>query len=136
MHAGHKVFVGVETNIALIVGNLQNILGQQLRPHLIPLLNIIIILITYQIVVCYLIKLFKQITMPSEGGFKSPVYKSKVLCKNGNESNCTYIGSLGSMTTNRIISIYSCDTQRAKVTTTTVVKVDLHLFVLSCRNIS
>jgi len=57
LHAGHKVFVGVETNIALIVGNPQRILGQQLRPHLVPLLNIIIILITYQIIVCYLIKL-------------------------------------------------------------------------------
>ncbi len=42
MHAGCQVLEGVDFKCALIVSNLQGILGQQLRPHPIPSLNIII----------------------------------------------------------------------------------------------
>jgi hypothetical protein len=40
---GHKVLMEVQDDISLIVGDLQGILGQQLGPCLIRLLNIIII---------------------------------------------------------------------------------------------
>jgi hypothetical protein len=39
--AGHEVLMEVDDNILQIVGYPQGILGQQLRPHSIPLLNII-----------------------------------------------------------------------------------------------
>jgi hypothetical protein len=42
MHAGCQVLEGVDFKCALIVSNLQGILGQQLRPHPIPSLNVII----------------------------------------------------------------------------------------------
>jgi hypothetical protein len=49
VHAGNEVLAGVDDNSALIVGNLQGILGQQLRLCPIHLLNVIciIIIITY-----------------------------------------------------------------------------------------
>ncbi len=40
VHAGHEVFTEVDNNSALIVGNPQRILGQQLRTRTIHLLNI------------------------------------------------------------------------------------------------
>ncbi len=43
--AGHKVLMEVEDVNAVIVGNPQRIIGQQLMPHLIHLLDIIIIII-------------------------------------------------------------------------------------------
>jgi hypothetical protein len=45
MHADHKVFIEVDDNIALIVGDPQGILGQQLWPRSIDLLNIIMIIL-------------------------------------------------------------------------------------------
>jgi hypothetical protein len=42
VHAGHEVLMEADKNSALIVGNLQRILGQQLWPHPIHLLFIII----------------------------------------------------------------------------------------------
>jgi hypothetical protein len=42
--AGHKVLMEVEDVNAVIVGNPQRIIGQQLMPHLIHLLDIIIII--------------------------------------------------------------------------------------------
>jgi hypothetical protein len=39
--SGHKVLMEVENNILLIVGNLQGILEQQLRPRTIHLLQLI-----------------------------------------------------------------------------------------------
>ncbi len=45
VHAGNEVLAGVDDNGALIVGNLQGILGQQLRFHPIHLLNVIYIII-------------------------------------------------------------------------------------------
>jgi hypothetical protein len=42
MHAGHQVLEEVDFKYVLIVSNLQGILGQQLRPHPIPSLNMII----------------------------------------------------------------------------------------------
>ncbi len=45
MCTGHKVLMEVDDNICLILGDLQGILDQQLRPRPIHLLNIIIILI-------------------------------------------------------------------------------------------
>jgi hypothetical protein len=49
VHAGHEVLMEVDDNILRIVSNPQRILVQQLRPHAINLLNIIIILHTYSI---------------------------------------------------------------------------------------
>ncbi len=46
MHAGHEVLMEVDDNIVLIVGDQQGILDQQLRPHIIHLLNIIITQLT------------------------------------------------------------------------------------------
>jgi hypothetical protein len=43
---GHKVLMEVGNNVSLIVGNLRGLLDEQLRPHLINLLNTINILIT------------------------------------------------------------------------------------------
>jgi hypothetical protein len=40
-HTGHEVLMEVDVNILLIVGDPQGILGQQLRPRPITLLNII-----------------------------------------------------------------------------------------------
>ncbi len=42
VHAGRKVLMEVVDNSLLIVGGLWEILGDQFRPHLICLLNIII----------------------------------------------------------------------------------------------
>ncbi len=53
LRAGHKVLADVDVNIAQIVGDPRGILGWQLRPHPIHLLNIIIILISYLIIVYY-----------------------------------------------------------------------------------
>ncbi len=47
VHAGHKVLMEVDDNTLLIIGNPRGILDQQLRPHGINLLNIIITLINY-----------------------------------------------------------------------------------------
>jgi hypothetical protein len=52
--AGHKVLMGIDYNISLIVGDPQEILEEQLRPHPIPLLNISFILIDY---IIYIIRL-------------------------------------------------------------------------------
>jgi hypothetical protein len=51
--ADHKVLVEVYNNSALIVGDPQGILGQQLRPHPIYLLNSIITLVLYKIIIYY-----------------------------------------------------------------------------------
>jgi hypothetical protein len=45
--AGHEVLMEVDVNILLIVGDPQGILGQQLRPRSITLLNIITLLVNY-----------------------------------------------------------------------------------------
>jgi hypothetical protein len=45
VHAGHKVLFKVDNSISLIVGNLQGILAQQLRPRPIHLSNIITLII-------------------------------------------------------------------------------------------
>ncbi len=45
MSADYKVLMEVDDNILLIVGNPQGILGQQVRPYPIHLLNDIIIII-------------------------------------------------------------------------------------------
>ncbi len=50
VHAGHGFLVEVDDNSAMIVVNPREILGQQLRPRQINLLNIIIILGTYLII--------------------------------------------------------------------------------------
>ncbi len=42
VHVGHKVLMEVYNNSALIVGDPQGILGQQLWPHQVHFLNIII----------------------------------------------------------------------------------------------
>jgi hypothetical protein len=42
VHAGHNVLIEVNNNILLIVGDLQGILEQQLRPRPIHILNIIV----------------------------------------------------------------------------------------------
>jgi hypothetical protein len=47
--AGRKVLMKIDKYSVPIVGNPQGILGQQPRPCVIRLLNITIILITYQI---------------------------------------------------------------------------------------
>ncbi len=47
VRAGRKVLMEVDDKSALIVGNLQGILGQQLRPHPVHLLNIIYLLLNY-----------------------------------------------------------------------------------------
>ncbi len=50
MHAGYKVLSNVDIKSALILDDLQDILGQQLKPHPIHSLNIIVlILIIYNI---------------------------------------------------------------------------------------
>jgi hypothetical protein len=46
---GHKVLVEINNNSALIVGDPEGILGEQLRPHLIHCLNIFI-LVNYFII--------------------------------------------------------------------------------------
>jgi hypothetical protein len=57
VRASHKVLMELDNNISLIVGYPQGVLGQQLRPHPIHLLNItIIILINYN--KSYFIKFF------------------------------------------------------------------------------
>ncbi len=48
VHAGRKVLMEVDKNSVRIVGNPQGILGQQLRPHPVHLLNIIAVLF-----ICY-----------------------------------------------------------------------------------
>jgi hypothetical protein len=59
VRASHKVLVEVDDNILPTVGNIKWILYQQLRPHPVQLLNIIImILINY-------IKLYKNETIPA-----------------------------------------------------------------------
>ncbi len=40
MHAGHEVSTEIDDNSTLIVGDLQGILGHQLRPHKIHLYSI------------------------------------------------------------------------------------------------
>jgi hypothetical protein len=42
VHADHEVVMEVDDNSAMIVADPQGILGQQLRPNPLPLLNIII----------------------------------------------------------------------------------------------
>jgi hypothetical protein len=61
-----EVLMEVDNKSVLIVGELQGILAQQSRPHLMNLLNIIIILISYSIkkLLNYFIKLM---VVPSEG---------------------------------------------------------------------
>jgi len=58
MHAGHEVLMEVDNTIVLIGGNLKGILGQELRPHYICLLNIVFIiinLITFKIIqLCFI----------------------------------------------------------------------------------
>jgi hypothetical protein len=44
VHAGHEVLMEIDNSILLIVGDAQGILDQQLRPHPIYSLNIVIIL--------------------------------------------------------------------------------------------
>jgi hypothetical protein len=51
--ADHKVLVKVYNNTALIVGNPQGILGQQLRLHPMYLLNITITLVLCKIIIYY-----------------------------------------------------------------------------------
>jgi hypothetical protein len=53
LRAGHEVLADVDVNITQIVGDPRGILGRQLRPHPIHLLNIIIILIGSLIIVYY-----------------------------------------------------------------------------------
>jgi hypothetical protein len=57
--AGYKVLMDVDDISALIVGNPQGVLGNQLRPHTIHQLNIIIIMLInhYIIYLNYIIKL-------------------------------------------------------------------------------
>jgi hypothetical protein len=43
VHSGHEVLMEIERNILLTADDPQGILDQQLRPHPIPLLNIVII---------------------------------------------------------------------------------------------
>jgi hypothetical protein len=50
MHAGHDVLMKVDDKILLIVSDTQGILDQLLRPHPICLLNIIIVLIYYNLI--------------------------------------------------------------------------------------
>jgi len=45
VRAGHSVLAETDDNLALIVGNPQGILGQQLRPRPIHLSNIIVIIL-------------------------------------------------------------------------------------------
>ncbi len=47
VHSGHEVLIEIDNYISLIVGDPLGILDQQLRPHPIHLLNIIIIFINY-----------------------------------------------------------------------------------------
>jgi hypothetical protein len=44
VHAGRKILMEFDYNNALIVGDLHGILGQQLRPHTIHLLNTTLII--------------------------------------------------------------------------------------------
>jgi hypothetical protein len=63
VHAGHKILMEFDCYNALIVGNLHGILGQQLRPHPIHLLNTILIinyLSNYIIELTILLKSMKQ----------------------------------------------------------------------------
>ncbi len=58
VYAGHKLFMEVDDISVLIVGDAQGILGRQLRPHPIHLLNItIIILRTLKIITHYICNL-------------------------------------------------------------------------------
>ncbi len=60
VHAGHKLFMEYDDISVLIVGDAQLILGQQLRPHPIHLLNITnIILRTLKIITYYISNLTK-----------------------------------------------------------------------------
>ncbi len=47
VRAGRKVLVEFDDNFLLIVGALQGMLDEHLRPHMIHVLNIIIILLNY-----------------------------------------------------------------------------------------
>ncbi len=60
--------VEVGNNSALIVDDPQGIFGQQLRPHLIPLLNIIFIIVSYKIIKNHLI--IKIIFKLTTGNYK------------------------------------------------------------------
>jgi hypothetical protein len=55
----HKVLVEVYNNSALIVGDPQGILGQQLRLHPMYLLNIIITLVLFKIII-YIYNIIKK----------------------------------------------------------------------------
>ncbi len=58
MFAAPEVLTEVDDNSALIVGDPQGILGQQLRPHSIHFFNfIIIILITYKTIIYEIVNL-------------------------------------------------------------------------------
>jgi hypothetical protein len=48
--AGHEVLMKIDDNSVVIVGHLQKILGQHLRPHSMQSLNANIINIAYQII--------------------------------------------------------------------------------------
>jgi hypothetical protein len=50
MRASHKVLMEVDDNISLIVGDQQGIFDQHLRPRPMHFLNILNILILYQII--------------------------------------------------------------------------------------
>ncbi len=50
-HAGLRVLVEVDDMCALILAKPQRIWGQQLRPHTVHLLNIIILLVTYLLII-------------------------------------------------------------------------------------
>jgi hypothetical protein len=66
------------TYISLVVGDPQEILGQQLRPHPIHLININIISITYFIIYFEIIKLKKQGPLQPKLKIPPPLAHQKV----------------------------------------------------------
>jgi hypothetical protein len=56
LRAGHEVLMEVDDNSALIVGDPQGILGQQLRPCPIKLLFIIVIILNHYELLNYFLK--------------------------------------------------------------------------------
>jgi hypothetical protein len=54
VHAGHNVLMEVDNKISLIIGDPRGIIDQQVRPHAIHLLNIIITLMN-----CFILYIIK-----------------------------------------------------------------------------
>jgi len=74
----HDVLIEVDDNLLLIVGNPQGILGKQLKPHPIHLLNIVILLIPSYI----------KSLLNSEGRGRSPRVESSLTKKITYVKNC------------------------------------------------